>query len=89
MLSNEVNDELISRYLILTVIIIIISYEYSEIIVYLLNKAWFNHFNVMYLRRDMMYDALLRPGRLEGQIEIGLPKVPILFGMIYERFLAN
>ena len=25
-------------------------------------------------RRDMMDDALLRPGRLEVQIEIGLPK---------------
>ena len=26
-------------------------------------------------RRDMMDDALMRPGRLEVQIEIGLPKV--------------
>ena len=28
-------------------------------------------------RRDMMDDALMRPGRLEVQIEIGLPKVKI------------
>ncbi len=29
-------------------------------------------------RRDMMDDALLRPGRLEVQIEIGLPKVRVV-----------
>ena len=29
---------------------------------------------IIIIRRDMMDDALLRPGRLEVQIEIGLPK---------------
>ena len=36
------------------------------------------HYMIIYNRRDMMDDALLRPGRLEVQIEIGLPKVKFL-----------
>jgi len=43
-------------------------------------------------RRDMMDDALMRPGRLEVQIEIGLPKEPgrlQIFGIHTRKMKSN
>ena len=38
-------------------------------------------------RRDMIDDALLRPGRLEVSIEIGLPKVKKKEGVVIDSWL--